>query len=289
LTHAVNEHTITDTVIATTANASDARLREIVTSLVRHLHDFVRDVELQPHEWMTGIDYLTRTGQKCDALRQEFILLSDTLGVTMLIDALANRKTSGATESTVLGPFFTTDAPDIAHGASIASPGKGFPLIVRGRLTNTAGAPLAGAVLEVWETDGDGQYDTQYAERHAPDCRGRIRTAADGTFAFRGVLPVSYPVPTDGPVGELLRGLGRHAFRPAHLHVMIAADGHVPVATAIYAAGDAYIDSDAVFGVKASLVETFVRHDSPDEAQANNVTAPFYTLDRDFVLEPSRV
>jgi protocatechuate 3,4-dioxygenase beta subunit len=264
-------------VVGATSPASDARTREVLASLVRHLHAFVRDVELQPHEWMAGIEFLTATGQKCDALRQEFILLSDVLGVSMLVDALANRKHSGATESTVLGPFFTADAPDVAAHASIASPGKGERLAISGRVSDISGKPLGGAVLEVWESDGDGMYDTQYAVREHPDCRGRIRTAADGTFAFEAVVPVSYSIPTDGPVGALLLRLGRHTFRPAHVHFKVAADGYVPVTTAIYVEGDEYLDSDAVFGVKASLVEPF------------EVVDGIRTLRRDFVLEPAVV
>jgi protocatechuate 3,4-dioxygenase beta subunit len=273
----VTADNVTDAVIGATSAEADPRTREVVASLVRHLHAFVRDVELQPHEWMAGIEFLTATGQKCDSLRQEFILLSDVLGVSMLVDALANRKTRGATESTVLGPFFTEDAPDVAAHASIASPGKGERLAVSGRVSDISGKPLAGAVLEVWESDGDGVYDTQYAVREHPDCRGRIRTSADGTFAFEAVVPVSYSIPTDGPVGVLLRGLGRQSFRPAHVHFKVSAEGYVPVTTAIYVDGDAYLDSDAVFGVKASLVEPFETVDG------------VRTLRRDFVLEPAVV
>jgi protocatechuate 3,4-dioxygenase beta subunit len=156
-------------------------------------------------------------------------------------------------------------------------------------VTDDAGTPLAGAVIEAWETDGDGFYDTQYANREQPDCRGRVRSGADGRYAFRAVLPVAYSIPTDGPVGALMTRLGRHTMRPAHLHFQISAGGHVPVTTAIYVAGDPYLDSDAVFGVKSSLVEPFVRHDSPAEAQALGVRAPFYSLARDFVLERARV
>jgi protocatechuate 3,4-dioxygenase beta subunit len=268
---------ITDAVVATTSPQTEARLREVSASLVRHLHAFVRDVELQPHEWLAGIEFLTATGQKCDALRQEFILLSDVLGVSMLVDALANRKPGGATESTVLGPFFTQDAPDVALHESIASAGKGERLTVTGSVRDLAGKPLGGAVLDVWETDGDGLYDTQYAVREHPDCRGRVRAADDGTFVFEAVVPVSYSIPTDGPVGALLLRLGRHTFRPAHLHFRVSAEGYVPVTTAIYVEGDEYLDSDAVFGVKGSLVEPF----TPG--------AGGFTLHRDFVLEPASV
>jgi protocatechuate 3,4-dioxygenase beta subunit len=284
-----NAENITAAVVESAAATNDPRLREIFTSLIRHLHDFVREVELTPAEWESAIAFLTETGQKCSPTRQEFILLSDTTGVTMLVDALANRKTGSATESTVLGPFFTLDAPDVDPHGSIASEGKGIPLVVRGRIADDSGAPLGGALIETWETDGDGMYDTQYEGRERPDCRGRIRAGADGAYAFRAVLPVSYSIPTDGPVGALMARLGRHPMRPAHLHFQISAAGHVPVTTAIYVEGDEYLDSDAVFGVKSSLIEPFVRHDSPEEAAALGVSAPFYTLDRDFALEPAFV
>ena len=283
----VNADTITDAVIASVAPASDARLRAIYASLIRHLHDFVREVELTPDEWAAGIGFLTATGQKCDAIRQEYILLSDTCGVSMLVDALANRKSGAATESTVIGPFHTADAPEIPLDGSIASAGKGAPLLVSGRVTDSAGAPLAGAVVEAWETDGHGLYDTQYAVRDVPDCRGYVRTASDGRFAFRAVLPVEYSIPTDGPVGDMLRALGRASMRPAHLHFKIAAAGHVPVVTALYVDGDPSLDADAVFGVKSSLVARFERHDSADDARRLGLTPPFYTLAHDFVLEPA--
>jgi protocatechuate 3,4-dioxygenase beta subunit len=274
----VTAENLTEAVVATTAPQTDARTREIVASLVRHLHAFVREIELQPDEWMAGIEFLTATGRKCDALRQEFILLSDVLGVSMLVDALSNRKPGGATESTVLGPFFTNDAPDVARHESIATPGKGERLVVSGRVTDTAGKPVSGAVLEVWEADGDGLYDTQYESRERPDCRGRVRAAADGSFAFEAVVPVSYSIPTDGPVGALLLRLGRQTFRPAHVHFTVSAPGYVPVTTMIYVAGDPFLDSDPIFGVKASLVEPFERG-----------VGGVRTLQRDFLLEPAGV
>ena len=268
---------LTRDVVASGANASSARVREIYTKFVEHFHAFVRDVELTPDEWLAGIRFLTATGRKCDDVRQEFILLSDTLGVSMLVDAIANREASAGTESTVLGPFFTTDAPEIARGASIATKATGIPLAVTGTVRDPDGAPLANVAIEVWEVDGDGLYDVQYDDRGAPDCRGRVRTAADGSFAFGATLPVSYSIPGDGPVGTMIAALGRHTMRPAHLHFALARDGYVPLTTAIYVDGDPYIDSDAVFGVKPSLVGTYVAE-----------SGPRYTLHRDFVLAPQR-
>jgi len=280
---------LTRAVVESARAARDERTRTIFAALIEHLHAFVREVELTPQEWMAGIEFLTATGHTCDGVRQEFILLSDTLGVSMLVDALASRKATGGTESTVLGPFFTADALDVPAGGSIAKAGAGKPLFVSGQVRDTAGNAVANAPLEVWETDGAGNYDVQYPGRTEPDCRGRLHTAPDGTFGFRAVLPVSYSIPGDGPVGAMLAALGRHTMRPAHLHFKIEAEGYAPLTTAIYAKGDPYLDGDAVFGVKPSLVGDFVRHDDPAEARERGCSAPFYTLERDFVLVPAPV
>ena len=258
-------------------HCEDPRLREIVSALVRHLHAFVREVRLTPDEWMTGIDFLTRTGQKCDAIRQEFILLSDVLGVSMTVDDVAHAEVpSNATESSALGPFYTDDAPEIAQGETIARSGKGESVLVRGRVLDVRGEPIGGALVETWETDGEGLYDTQYANRGEPDYRGQLRTNADGTFSFVAVKPVSYSIPTDGPAGEMLRATRRGTMRPAHLHLKLGAPGYRPVATSIYTAGDPYLFHDAVFGAKTSLVEEY--------RPASEVAATRWILDRDFVL-----
>lgn len=278
--------TLTQAVVESAATARDERIRTIFTSLIEHLHAFVREVELTPDEWMTGIRFLTATGQKCDAVRQEFILLSDTIGVSMLVDALASRNAREGTESSVLGPFFTTDAQDVPAGGSIAKPGAGQLLFVSGQVRDTAGRPVAHAAIDVWETDGTGTYDVQYADRVEPDCRGRVYTDAGGEFHFRAVRPVSYSIPGDGPVGAMLAALGRHTMRPAHLHFKIEAAGYMPLTTAIYAAGDPYLSGDAVFGVKASLIGEFASHDDAAEARERGCEIPFFTLARDFVLVP---
>jgi protocatechuate 3,4-dioxygenase beta subunit len=277
---------LTQAVVDSASGARDARLRTIFTSLVEHLHAFVREVELTPEEWIGGIEFLTATGQKCDGVRQEFILLSDTLGVSMLVDALANRVTGGGTESSVLGPFFTTDAHDVEAGESIAKPGAGDPLFVSGHVRDTQGRPIPNVAIEVWEVDGTGTYDVQYADRVDPDCRGRVHTDANGAFHFRAVRPVSYSIPGDGPVGAMLAALGRHTMRPAHVHFKLDASGFMPLTTAIYVNGDPYLNGDAVFGVKPSLVGDFVRHDEPAEMRERGCEAPFFTLERDFVLAP---
>jgi protocatechuate 3,4-dioxygenase beta subunit len=270
--------TLTDDVVASAASCDDARLRFVFESLVRHLHAFVDEVELTPEEWLAGVRFLTATGHKCDEYRQEFMMLSDTLGVTSLVDEIAQRGRTGGSESSVLGPFYTENPPQVAYGESIAAEaGGGVRLVVRGFVRDGDGAGIAGAVLDVWGTDGAGLYDSQHAERIV-DCRGRVRTADDGSFAFRTVVPQSYSIPTDGPVGAMLQRLGRHTFRPAHLHFRISANGFAPLTTAIYAAGDPYLTSDAVFGVRASLIEEFRSGDASGTAM----------LERDFTLAKVR-
>jgi len=255
----------------------DPRLLEIFSALVRHLHAFVREVRLTPDEWMTGIDFLTRTGQKCDAIRQEFILLSDVLGVSMTVDDVAHAEVPpNATESSALGPFYTDDAPEIAQGETIARSGKGESVLVRGRVLDVRGKPIAGALVETWETDGEGSYDTQYANRTEPDYRGWLHTLADGSFSFVAVKPVSYSIPTDGPAGEMLRATRRGTMRPAHLHLKLSAPGYRPLATSIYSADDPYLFEDAVFGAKSSLVEEY--------RPAGQGAATRWILERDFIL-----
>ncbi|KAG1802255.1 Intradiol ring-cleavage dioxygenase [Suillus plorans] len=232
----------------------DPRHRFIFKALVKHLHQFVNETSLTTGEWMAAIDFLTRTGQKCTPLRQENILLSDVLGVSALVDALNNPVAGGATENSVLGPFYTEDAADVDFGESIASEGKGDYMYVEGRILTTDGQPIPNAVIETWETDDHGFYDTQYADRSHPDCRGRLRSDDDGKFGYRAVVPVAYPIPGDGPVGELLLLLGRHNMRPNHLHMMVEAPGFHKLVTAFYPDGCDYLRSDCVFGVKKSLV-----------------------------------
>ena len=278
---------LTDAVLARVAGADDPRLQEIMSSLVRHLHSFVREVGLTPQEWAHAIQFLTETGQRCDGRRQEFILLSDTLGVSMLVDWLSHRKTEGATESTVLGPFFLEGAPELPFGADIGPGTPGEPTFVSGRVLSPDGQPVANAVLDVWQAGPNGLYDMQEADPRM-NLRARFRTDADGRYAFRTVKPHSYPVPVDGPVGTLLRRFGGHDQRPAHIHFILAAEGYEPVVTQLFVAGDGFIDRDAVFGVKDSLVVSFDRHDSADEAVARNATAPFFTVQHDFALQPLR-
>lgn len=279
-----NENTATAAVIARMGNARDARFRQVMTSVVTHLHAVVREVEPTMDEWMAAIQFLTATGQKCDDKRQEFILLSDTLGVSMLVDAINNRKPSGATESTVLGPFHVAGAPKKVMGDSISLDGKGDPALVSGRVVDEAGIPIAGATLDVWQTSSDGFYDIQDPNQPGMNLRGLFTTGADGRYSFRTVKPSSYPVPTDGPVGKMLLALGRHPMRPAHIHFIVGAPGYEPVTTHIFVAGDEYLESDAVFGVKNSLVEPFEKHDNAGDARKLGLDNPYFTATHDFTL-----
>jgi len=280
----LNEHNITDEVVRRLQRVPSPRLQAITTSLIKHLHAFVLEVELTEEEWFEGIKFLTATGQKCDDKRQEFILLSDVLGVSMLVDAINHRKPSGATESTVLGPFFVAGAPRMKMGDSISKDGKGEPVYVSGRVLDLEGRPVAGAVLDIWQTSSDGFYDVQDPGQPEMNLRGLFTTATDGRFFFRTVKPSSYPIPTDGPVGKLLLALGRHPMRPAHIHFIIGASGFEPVTTHMFVAGDDYLDSDAVFGVKGSLVVPFTRHDDAASAHKLGVDNPYHTAEHDFTL-----
>ncbi len=281
------EEQITHNVLDSIAHTPDPRTKIVMTSLIAHLHAFIREVELTQEEWEFGIQFLTRTGQMCDEKRQEFILLSDTLGVTMLVDAINHRVPNGATENTIFGPFYREGAPELPAGATISNNGQGEPLIVTGHVFSTAGTPIPDALLDVWETNENGLYEQQDPEQPDMNLRGKFRTDHEGRYCFVGIKPVSYAIPDDGPVGRMLKALSRHPFRPAHLHLLISANGFVPVTTHLFVKGDPYLDSDAVFGTKDSLVVDFVRHDSAEEAARYKVTAPFYTVDYDFFLQPA--
>jgi catechol 1,2-dioxygenase len=283
-----NERTATDAVIARMANCPDPRLKAVLTSIVTHVHAICREVEPTEAEWFAAIQFLTRTGQMCDEKRQEFILLSDTLGVSMLVDAINHRKPSGATESTVLGPFHVDGAPALPMGANLSKDGKGEPLLVSGRVLDEHKHPIDGAQLDVWQTSSDGFYDIQDPTQPEMNLRGQFTTGADGRFFFRSIKPTSYPIPSDGPVGQLLSGLGRHPMRPAHIHFIVSANGYEPVTTHIFVEGDPYLDSDAVFGVKDSLIVPFVQHDDAATAARLGLGNPYHTVAYDFVLVRSR-
>jgi hydroxyquinol 1,2-dioxygenase len=281
------EDEITREVLAQYEDTPDPRLRRIMTALVRHLHELVREVELTEGEWFKAIDYLTRAGQTCTDTRQEFILLSDVLGVSMLVDLINHRKPAGITESTVLGPFFSHGAPEFPYGGNIAPKDPGIPTFFYGRIIGPDGIPIGGAVLDVWQTGSDGFYDVQKSGTTEPHMRGRFRSEPDGAFLVRTVRPVSYPSPLDGPVGELMRAASRQPKRPAHTHFMVTAPGYETLITHLFDAVDEHLSRDPVFAVKDSLVCSFSRHDEPVLGRDFGVPPPFYTLERDFVMEPA--
>ncbi len=269
----VNHETITDFVLESFENTPNARLKKLMAGIVTHLHDFAREVELTEQEWAAGIDFLTRVGQKCNDKRQEFILLSDTLGLSMLVTAMNNPTPKGATESTVFGPFHVAGAPDYEHGEDVSNGAKGAPCVVSGHVRNLDGAPLAGATIEVWQADEDGMYDVQRPNLAQAQARGMLRSGPQGEFHFKSILASSYPIPHDGPVGEMLSATNRHPWRPAHLHFMISAPGYKTLVTHVFRNGDEYLHSDAVFGVRASLIADW----NPDADGG-------YRLNYDFVL-----
>ena len=250
---------LTEDVIARMAGASP-RLGSVMTLLIRHLHSFVREAELTQEEWQTGIEFLTRTGQMCSDTRQEFILLSDILGISMLVDAVAHQSGEDVTDSTVLGPFYTGRQRELSKGDSILlRDEEGEPLIMKGRIAGPDDRPLVGAHIEVWQTAPNQLYDVQDEDQPRGHLRATFRTDEQGEYEFRTILPVSYPIPYDGPAGLLLQSLGRHPFRPAHVHFMISAPGFKKLVTHLFLDGDKYLESDAVFGVKPSLVVRPVR------------------------------
>lgn len=291
---------LTESVVTALRPTRDPRLRLLLTSLIRSLHGYVADVSLTREEWLAAIEFLTATGQLCSDRRQEFILLSDTLGVSMLVDLLAGPAGEGtagfATESTVLGPFYVPGSPERAYGASIAERPSGEPAWISGLVTDIDGGPIAGATLDVWQNADDMLYAVQNPAAPSGNLRGRFRTRSDGSFAFLGVRPTDYPIPDDGPVGRLLAATGRHPWRPAHIHMIVSAPGFQTVATHIFDSASRYLDSDAVFAVKASLIREFERHepagggtDGSRSAQVPDGVPPgtaWYSLRHDFRLAP---
>lgn len=256
---ATREAGLTEEVVASFATSADPRLRDVMASLVRHLHAFIRDVRLTQAEWDAAISFLTNAGHVTDEHRQEFILLSDVLGASMMTVAVNSPARSTATESTVFGPFFVEDAPLIQNGDDISGGMSGRPCHVSGSVRSTSGAPLPGARIEVWAADDDGFYDVQY---EGAALAGRAHLFADdaGAFEYWSVQPAAYPIPHDGPVGDLLAAAGRSPMRPAHIHFMVSHPGYETLITHIFVEGDEWLEQDAVFGVKQSLIVPFVEH-----------------------------
>jgi hydroxyquinol 1,2-dioxygenase len=278
---------ITTDVLASFDGCGDDRLRGIMRALVRHLHGFVSEVKLTPAEWTAAIETLTRTGHITDQHRQEFVLWSDSLGVSMLVDALENTLPAGATESTVLGPFYVSGSLLREYGASIAEEGDaGVPALVYGHVRDTRGAPIAGAELDVWQNGNDRLYAVQRPEAPEDHLRGRFLTRSDGSYAFVAVRPVPYPIPYDGPVGQMLELTGRHPWRPAHIHMIIRAEGYRTLTTHIFDRDSDYLQTDAVFAVKSSLTREFVTRGPDDPDTPEGISTDWVSVDNDLVLAP---
>jgi hydroxyquinol 1,2-dioxygenase len=282
-----SEDTLTEAVIARLKEVQNPRFKQLMTGLVKHLHAFAREVELTEEEWFEAIKFLTACGQKCDHKRQEFILLSDVLGLSMMVVALNHKTAPGATEATVLGPFFAHGAPEFGYGADLRQGAtlKGEDSFVTGRILSTDGRPIPNATLDIWQAKANGIYDVQEPEAEF-ELRGRVKANAQGEYAFKTYKPKFYGVPTDGPVGELLRAMNRHPMRPAHMHAIVSAPGYQQVITHIFVEGDPYLDSDAVFAVKESLIGKYRKVDSPEEAKQLGLPSPFLKLEWDFHLAP---
>jgi hydroxyquinol 1,2-dioxygenase len=281
----IDEWTITKAVLDAQQGCTDPRLKAILDSLVTHLHNFAREVQLTEGEWRAGIQFLTEVGRFTDSKRQEFILLSDTLGLSTLVTAQNNRKPESFTESTVFGPFFVDGAPQYDNGDDIANGAHGEPCFVSGTVKGDEGEAIAGAHIAVWQSDEDGFYDVQRPESSHLQARGNLRSLSDGRFHFKSIVAAPYPIPSDGPVGRMLSAVGRHPWRPAHLHFMITAPGYEPLITHIFRGEGPYLDSDAVFGVRSSLIADWERHDAGSLlADGTSSSAPFYTLRYDFKL-----
>ena len=271
----LDEHTITQAVLERFSNTPDPRLKEIIFSLVQHLHDFAREVRLTEEEWLEGIKFLTRAGHITDDKRQEFILISDTLGLSMLTVAMNNQKPEGCTEATVVGPFHVENAPVYNLGDDVGNGAIGAPCFVKGTIKGLGGEPVPGAHIEVWQSDEDGMYDVQKPNLDHAQGRGVLKADADGNYYFKSILAVAYPIPHDGPVGDMLVATKNHPWRPAHLHFMIKAPGYESLITHVFRHDDQYLDSDAVFGVRQSLITDWIQQPNGE-----------YTLAFDFVLNP---
>jgi len=285
----LDETTITDAVVDQFAGTPDPRLKHIMTSLVRHLHDFAREVNLTEDEWFQGIDFLTRTGHTCSDTRQEFILLSDALGLSQLVVAQNHKRAPAATEQTVFGPFHIEGATPQPDGANIAESMPGDPLFVTAQVTGIDGTPIVGATVDVWHADAEGFYDLQDPNWSRDEMRLRavFQTNTDGRFSFRTIQPSAYPIPTDGPVGEMLQATNRSAMRPAHVHFRVSAPSYDTLITHIFVAGDRWLESDAVFGVRSSCIADFIRREANETApDGSKPPQPFYTLDYTFRLQP---
>lgn len=292
-----NAQDLAQAVIARMAECKDPRFKEVMSALINHIHEFAREVQLTPDEWMTAIQFLTAAGQKCDDKRQEFILLSDTLGLSMQVVGIAqakaiaaNKSAAGATpatEATVQGPFFVEDAPKLPLGSDLQGSFPGDPARYTGRVTTVDGKPIAGCLLDVWSSDTEGFYDVQMGPDAPLALRAQFRTDADGRYHYWSVRPAKYPVPVDGPGGDMLLAMGRHPFRPGHMHMMLRAPGYAPLVTHLFDSQSEYLDSDAVFGVRESLIVNYETHAPGTAPDGRVLNRPWLSCDYDFKLVPA--
>jgi hydroxyquinol 1,2-dioxygenase len=282
----VTEQNLTDVALERWQAVPDPRLRQVMQSLIKHLHAFVRDIEPTSAEWYTAIDFLTRIGQTCDAKRQEFILFSDVTGVSMLVDSINHRLDSGATPTTVEGPFHVADAPELPDGGNMAAGAPGIACFVTGTVTGLDGKPVANASLDMWSTDGEGLYEAQ-RDVAGPYMRGVYHTKADGSYAVRTVVPIGYSIPMDGPIGALFRKTEISEMRPAHIHFCIEAPGYHRIVTHLFDRTCRYIETDVVYGVKEPLIVDFVEHPPGVAPNGETIDTKFYTIKYDFVLQPA--
>ena len=280
----VTEANLTDIARERWNNIPDPRLRAIMTSLVKHIHAFVRDIEPTEAEWATAIDWLTRTGKMSTDKRQEFILFSDVLGVSMLVDAINHRLATGATPTTVTGPFHIHGSPEFADGANMADGAPGVPCFVSGFVRDLDGRPIEGAVLDVWQTDGEGLYEAQ-RDVDQPWLRGVYHTKANGSFLIRTVTPIGYTIPMDGTVGELMQRTDISHYRPAHIHFLVEAPGYHRIITHLFQRGDQYLDVDVVYGVKQQLIVDFNKRPAGTGPTGERLDTAFYEVNYNFVLQ----
>ena len=282
----VTEQNLTDVVLDRWKNIPDPRLRQVMGSLIKHLHGFVRDIEPTEKEWAAAIDFLTRIGKMCDDKRQEFILFSDVMGVSMLVDSLNHRLASGATPTTVEGPFHVANAPEVADGGNMAKGAPGIPCFVVGKVRDLDGKPVGGATLDLWQTDGEGLYEAQ-RDVSEPWMRGLYKTRPDGSYVIRTVAPIGYTIPMDGPVGELVKKTSISPMRPAHIHFCVESPGYHRVVTHLFQRGCPYIETDVVYGVKEPLIVDFVEKPPGVAPNGEKVDTPFCVINYDFVLQKS--
>jgi hydroxyquinol 1,2-dioxygenase len=278
---------LTRAVEASFDGTRDPRLRDVMQALTRHLHAFASEVELSEDEWFAAIDFLTRAGQMCDDKRQEFVLASDVMGLSMLVIGINHRHPTGATESTVFGPFFVEGSPAFENGDDLANGAPGVPCYVSGTVRSVDGEPVPGALIEIWQADEDGLYDVQYSDLDAARGRGHLHADDEGRYWFWSVHPEAYPIPTDGPVGQLLAATSRSPMRPAHIHFMVKVPGYETLITHVFDESDKYLDTDAVFGVRSSLLATFEHHEPGTAPDGREMTGPWASTEFDLILAPS--